>query len=391
MQKNHNDLLNVIRSALIGDVEIDANDIDFDSLFDLSKKHQIIPLVFQGLHKTVGKFDGEEKYHQAVFKLMMRDQNQLYWTSKIVDTFKNNNIDHMLLKGSSVKKLYPATEMRIMGDVDILIREEQYPLIRELLSGLGLSEGKETDHELMWKASNDVLIELHKKLIPSYNDDYYSYYCDAWNKAVLVSDNCYSMSAEDEYIYLFTHLTKHYRDGGIGLRHIIDIWLFNVTHPEMDKDYIRAELGKLELDKFHKNILDTIDVWFDGALETELTSHVTERIIESGSYGIKEWTDVAAATRLSEGASSVSSAKRKKILSLIFMPYSSMKRRYPILERLPFLLPIMWVVRWFDAIFNRKKNVSRHIEKLNQIDEEKVDGYNKELEMVGLKFQFEKK
>ena len=68
------------------------------------------------------------------------------------------------------------------------------------------------------------------------------------------------------------------------------------------------------------------------------------------------------------------------------MPYSNMQKKYPVLKKAPFLLPIMWVVRWGDAIINKQSNISRQAERLNKIESEYIDGYNRELEMVGLKF-----
>ena len=72
------------------------------------------------------------------------------------------------------------------------------------------------------------------------------------------------------------------------------------------------------------------------------------------------------------------------------MPYSSMCVKYPFLKKMPFLLPVMWVVRWFDAVFNKRDNIKRQHERLNKIDDKTVSTYNKELEFVGLGFDLKK-
>lgn len=390
VQKKHKDLFLIIKAALTDSSETVDGEIDYEELFVLSRKHQIVPMVLQGLYNTVGDFEAKEKFYEYTFYLMCHNQNQTYWLDEIQKIFENNHIDYMLLKGSSVKGLYPTAEMRLMGDIDILIKEEQYPEIQNLLSQAGLQEIMVTDHELIWKGENGVQIELHRKLIPSYNDDYYTYYCKPWEKAVFKEGNRYAMSVEDEYIYIFTHLTKHYRDGGIGLRHIIDIWYFNRCYPEMDMGYIQSELEKLELAVFHQHILDTIEVWLCGKKANELTDYITERIIESGSYGIKEKCDMANAARLSATSESVVSAKRSNIFSAVLMPYSSMKKKYPVLRRMPFLLPVMWVVRWIDAIVNKRDHISRRAERIQKINADVVDRYTEELQMVGLKFSLKK-
>ena len=178
------------------------------------------------------------------------------------------------------------------------------------------------------------MVELHKKLIPSYNDDYYSYYRNAWSKFIKsdYNENFFLMKPEDEYIYLFTHLTKHYRDGGIGIRHIVDMWIYLEKHNDMKMDYVFEELQKIKLLEFYHNIRDLIDVWFCGKPNTYITEHLTQRIIESGSYGIKEWCDKASAARAFAQADSVVQAKNKKYINLIFLPFDEMKKKYLILK-----------------------------------------------------------
>lgn len=390
MDKLHRNLLSIIKLALTGEPVAIDDDLDYKELFILSRTHHILPLVFDGLYKAKGNFDGMEPYRNYTFQLISRDQTQLYYLKQIESLFSDNDIDYMLLKGSSVKKYYPSSEFRIMGDIDILIKETQYKRIKPLLTQIGFAEKAESDHELIWTNKSRVIVELHKRLIPSYNDDYYSYYINPWEKAIYQSGHSFSMSKEDEYIYIFTHLTKHYRDGGIGLRHLIDIWYFALKHPLLNQTYINKELDKLELLTFHNNIIDTLDVWFNGKEETELTDYITKRIIESGSFGLDERHNIASAARESTRTNSVSSAKTKTLLRLVFLPLEEMKKKFPVLKKLPILLPVMWVVRWINAIFNKRKSIVAETNKLNYIDEQIVDDYNKELDKVGLKFDLKK-
>ena len=103
-------------------------------------------------------------------------------TKELCDLFEANGIDYLPLKGCILRSLYPSPELRSMGDIDILIKIEQYKQIRSLLTVHGFRKGYESDHEYAWD-KNDVHIELHKRLIPSYNKDYYAYYGDGWQLA----------------------------------------------------------------------------------------------------------------------------------------------------------------------------------------------------------------
>ena len=118
VQKKHKDLFLIIKAALTDSSETVDGEIDYEGLFVLSRKHQIVPMVLQGLHNAVGDFEAKEKFYEYTFYLMCHNQNQTYWLDEIQKIFENNHIDYMLLKGASVKGLYPTAEMRLMGDIE---------------------------------------------------------------------------------------------------------------------------------------------------------------------------------------------------------------------------------------------------------------------------------
>ena len=148
-----------------------------------------------------------------------------------------------------------------MGDADILIRLEQYDRIRPILESQGFTEQTETDHELIWN-DEELCLELHKHLIPSYNRDYYDYFGNGWQLAAADAHGRCAMDPEDTFIFLLVHFAKHYRDGGIGLRHITDLLVFRRAHPVMDEGYIRTALERLELTEFYRHICRLLDYWF---------------------------------------------------------------------------------------------------------------------------------
>jgi segregation and condensation protein B len=188
------------------------------------------------------------------------DQNQLYEIEQIRRCFLENGVDFMLLKGVWLKPLYPQSDLRPMGDVDILIKNEQYDIIRPLMLQMGYREILESDHELIWDKPGVLHVELHKRLIPSYNKDYYAYFGDGWRLAQPTAGSEHDMRAEDQFVYLFTHYAKHYRDAGIGIRHLMDLHVFLKAKPDLDRHYMETELEKLQLLTFCRHSLETLAV-----------------------------------------------------------------------------------------------------------------------------------
>ena len=258
-------IISILKSALDGNKRTLPDDFDVAVAVKVAQKHQISAMFYYGALNCgiSSSHPNMEQLFLQTCALISVSEQQMHSINEIFRLFDQNGIKYMPLKGTLLKKLYPKSEMRTMSDADILINTEQYDDIKPLMQSLGFSEILESDHELVWQKSN-VHIELHKRLIPSYNKDYYEYFGDGWRLGKPCEEGAcrYVMSAEDEMIYLFTHFAKHYRDAGIGIKHFIDLWVFRSSVKELNPEYILCELKKLELADFYKNIIRTLDVWF---------------------------------------------------------------------------------------------------------------------------------
>lgn len=59
--------------------------------------------------------------------------------------------------------------------------------------------------------------------------------------------------------------------------------------------------------------------------------------------------------------------------------------KYPFLKKLPFLLPVMWVVRGVSAVLFRSGNVKKNFNEVKGLDSGEVEEFRMALEFVGLK------
>lgn len=389
MDKLQIGIIRLVKGALTGEKTEIPEGFDWDCAMATAKKHQIIPMLYYGINNSEIKAPAEvvREAELAVFKNIAVSQNQLYALEQIYKAFDENSIDYMPLKGSELKYLYPKPELRPMGDADILIRPEQYEKIRSVMTALGFTEILESDHELIWDKKGALHVELHKRLIPSYNKDYYEYYGDGWRFAEKKDGFRYGMRDEDNYIYLFTHYAKHYRDGGIGIRHMTDLYVFASTHAELDFGYIKAELEKLQLLEFYKNTEHTLSVWFSGAACDGMSDFITEKIFCSGSYGTHTAHLLATAVKTAGEESDEAELKKRLFIKKLFPPYKAMLSRYKCLEKHPKLLPLMWLVRFLQIPF-RRGSVKRNIAAVKATAPDRVMAYRDELEAVGLKYNF---
>ena len=386
MDEFKKDFINIIKAAFsekAGDI---SPDFDWEKAVSVAKKHNIVPIIYYGAIacKVPNGLACMEQLHQLTLKSMMISLRQLYEIEQIEKAFEAENISYMPLKGIILKNIYPKPEMRTMGDADILIQLEQYPTIKSIMERLQFSFQYESDHELVWKKPT-LFLELHKRIMTSYNKDFYRYFGTGWQVAKKVSDRSrYEMSAEDFYIFSFVHFTKHYRISGIGIKHLIDLWVYSCTNSNLNWGYIEKALKKLNLLEFHANVRKTIDVWFNDGEKTDITDLITNVIFNSGEYGTTEMTIINRALR--NGEDTALKIKVSHVFHSVFLPYSAMKKKYSILEKAPILLPIMWLVRCCNILFCDKKRVKHYFGRINQIDTSRVEDNRHALHAVGLDF-----
>ncbi len=384
-------VITLIKSALTGEKLELSQDFELEGAVLVACKHQITSIIYYGAINCGLSQDLPimQQLFLGTCSNMATSERQMRALDDIFSAFDKNKIDYMPLKGTLLKKMYPKKEMRNMGDADILIRTEQYDDIKSVMLELGYEENAESDHELVWYKKR-LRIELHKRLIPSYNKDYYAYFGDGWQLGKACSEGSarYAMSPEDEMIYLFTHYAKHYRDAGIGIKHILDLWVYHQNVQNLDQQYIYRELEKLQLLEFYKNTMKTLEVWFGNAQSDEVTDFITHVIFNSGVFGTHEAKVLSKALKDSRKQGSVTKTRNKNLFEQIFLPYRKMCIRYSVLEKWPILLPVMWVVRWVDALFFRTKTLKRKSADIKSTSNENVLNYEKALHFVGLDFNF---
>lgn len=379
----------LIRSAILQRPEKLPEDFSLAKVMRMITAQQITSLVLQGAFLCgipAGSSEMQTLLEHSCL-LYTHSSRQITEVRQLCAAFDEQKIDYLLLKGCNLKELYPEPHMREMADADVLIRVNQYDKIKPIMKRLDYVCGDESDHELHW-GKPTLKLELHKRLIPANNRRYFNYFQSGWKRAVRVSDDRtqYAFSKEDELIFYVAHFAKHYRDGGIGAKHLTDLWLFRKNNPELKLGYVMQELKLMGLDEFYLHLCETADVWFGDGKETEITELITDTVFASGAFGNHESKYIASAARLTDASGSSKRGRSKRIFNLFFPPFATMKRMYPILKKIPILLPVMWVVRWVHALICKWRVVQRRRKEIRMVTPEIIDGYLQALKKVGLSF-----
>lgn len=386
-------ILTLIHSAISGQKLTLPAGFDLEQAQMLIKRHQISNLVYYG-GANCGmdtKQPQMRKLFEYTYQSMLVDERQRNELNKLFAAFDANQIHYWPLKGVLMKYLYPQTDMRIMGDADIMIKMDQYDKIKEIMGRLGYVYEGESNHQVVWENAG-LHLELHRRLVPEYNRDFAAYYGDCWRLAKPTAENPYrfEMTDEDQMIFLFTHFAKHYRNGGIGIRHMTDLYVYKKVKPELDEAYIARELEKLQLRDFYDNVFDTLAVWFENGIANEKTELITEHVFASGAYGTRDGRSMSEAIRdKTDSRKTAKQIRRGKWLWMIFLPYSAMCSIYPVLKKFPILLPVMWPVRWMTILFKKPNRITYYRRKIELLQDDAMNAFESRMNAVGLTFEFE--
>ncbi len=337
-----------------------------ECLYELCEYHKITELTYPILSNLAEKplADKIKKNHNLnQYKALM--QQQAY--EEIKEIMYQNNIKFMPLKGIRIKGLYPRKYFREMADIDILVCKYDMARLKDLLENAGYSYSHKGHHDV-YNKQEFITIEVHETVLDKQRetglDEYFN---EPWDNTI---DNIeYSMTLEKEYIYLISHLYGHFHLGGVGVRFVLDIWLFKKAYKDkINFDNVVKVLEKYGLRKFYDNLDKLIKYWFDGEVPTELTEQFAEYIIRSGVYGL---TENLVKDLKNGSAKDVSYIVKRKFL----LSSKEVEKRV----KYKFLIPFWYVCRIFSAMGNVKETknwlqglrtnneeVSKHREKMKQ-------------------------
>ena len=380
----------IIRSGITGEKLSLPENIDMDKLYKQLNRHSIQALGYTGLVNC--SVDKKHPVMQQLFRdyiaVMFKSEKQMSALEELFDAFEQQGIDYLPLKGINMKKLYPKPELRSMGDADVLIRKEKYDDVVNIVKTQGYEFILQASHTKNWE-NKKLHLEVHTDLMPDSDEDYYNYFEECWPKAIYKNGREYCFSAEDEFLFIFTHFARHFRCGGIGYRQLTDLWVYTRSHPDLDEDYILQATRQLKITEFYLNVMNAVKVCFENAPADEKSDIITSYIFNSGNWGsIESHTISKGVQGRNTGEATNKNIKFYSFMDSLFPKVEIIRIRYPILHKYPQLLPVMWVFRIFDALINRQDGIKHKLREVSVINEKDVATHQEMFQKIGLGFNF---
>jgi len=343
-------------------------EVSLQELFAFSKMHSVEALVFRAL-STLEMDDTDpvwQNWQNRAEMILTQSIVQLADRDELFASMTEAEIDLLPVKGCWLKEAYPEIADRQMSDLDMLIRVEDRAKARDVMLELGY-EAEKSDigsHHDGYEKKPYTAVELHLQLL-AVGCGIKSYYDDIWQRAERMEDHLFRLSPEDEYIFYFLHMKRHMEAAGCGIRLILDSVVFRRTYPNMNRAYLHGEFEKLDVGAFVRQIEQLSDCWFvTGAQIPEELEALAESIITAGVYGQLDHMYKNRMDALKKRY------KNPLVLMIaywserIFKPLEVMRTGFPILDKIPALLPVFWVVRVAQKLVKEPMAILSHIRQI---------------------------
>ena len=351
------------------DFKIDDSNISF--FINLSKKHSLTALFYKVVKDT--KVDIKEEYLKKLEEYYLSNlRKHVLFEQERKELFKyceENQILYLQLKGLILKDYYPDPYTREFADNDIYFSYYKDEEIKKFFVNRGYKV------ELFKKSNHDVYLkdpclnfEMHRALFGETGDNETIVKYFRHPKIKLVNPLQFEayLPLDDFYVYFTAHSYTHFHIAGCGLRTLVDYYIFLkrtvIDNDILDFDRVNKELKKIDLVDFSNDMISLSTKVFQEEPLTDKEIEMLLFIASSGTYGTLE-------NRVNKGIKQ--KGKFRYFMSRIFPPYRFYKSAYPWAYKVPILIPIAWLCRFFRIIFKNPKRATTEIKTIANSKEEK--------------------
>lgn len=366
------------------ELKIVHNKIDWERVYRMAVYHHVTPILYLGIlgnkealpEKWSERFFA--RYQEAVqySKIYEREEQ------RILALCEDKGISCMVFGDGCLREDYPLPEMAGIPPLVLKVSDTMnYSRLKGYLIDLGYETYKRCQGfgECM-KKEDGIHVEIYHKL-PYLTNRYQEMIEDI--VTVISKENAMGpyvqhLSQEDMFLYKMAQTAYRYAQGVLTLREMLDLMFLHrrVNDSILEEQFVE-ELKEFRIDELSDTLLELAYFWFGTRVEagmaerkeeTELFDLLEKRILAGDESGeeingqAKELKEEIRheMERILKGEESNTTKEQKQIefkrmMQWYFPDYEYMCKVYPVLEKLPILLPICWCLRGVKKFLKRKK------------------------------------
>lgn len=284
--------------------------IDYPTIMQLAEEQSVVGLVTAGLESVsdvkVPK-DVVLQFIGSALQIEQRNKAMNDYVARLTALLRKEDINAFLVKGQGIAQCYDNPVWRTSGDIDLLVEDSQFDnakLFLQSLSSVQYDELEDEKHiayiieswnvELHGNLPSCISNRIDKVISEVQEDTFHNNHVRVWiNEGMDV----YLPSADNDIIFIFTHILKHFFYGGIGLRQVCDwcrlLWTYRTN---INRNLLESRLKQMGLmtewksfAAFAVNSLgmpqDVMPFYTEKSKWKKKGDKIASRILETGNFG----------------------------------------------------------------------------------------------------------
>ncbi len=357
------------------ELHVNFNRIDWERMYRIADYHKVANIVYLailGYSESVPE-RWRERFFGRYQESLQFGENYKESIQEVLAWLDARNISCTVLTSEIVREFYRIPEAADTSPLRIYLDEGSYTLAKGYLIDLGY------EVEATYEGTGERFSRI--SAIPV--ELYYAFpfraarYIKEMRR--LVESACeregykriHALSVESEFVYRMASAAYRYVTDEVTMREIIELQVFHKTFRDRIRmDAVQKRLKDFEIDGLAEKLLrisymwfgDRKDTYYDGLPEDmSVYDILEERLLtrgiinhETDSQALKLEKSVRKELEKEKKGERIRQLKAKmkercesamRVLRWIFPDYHYMASIYPILEKLPVLLPVFWVSR----------------------------------------------
>lgn len=353
-----------------------------EALFMRASEQGVLPIIIDTVCSIPGKRSiNQEILHRYKDMALKEAVHQIVQTNEFLTLIlhmQEQGLDPIVIKGIICRELYPKPMLRLSVDEDLLIERTDAKKYHEFLLSEGLyADEPQTDLTKAYgwsyhKDNSPLYLELQVDLFEPASDaygDFNKLLENASNRAETVQMEDVTLRTlhpTDHLLFLLCHALKHFMHSGLGIRPACDICLFVQNyHDRIDWDRIAASCQEIHMTGFASGIFQICQKYL-GLDKTMIGEQLAEKVklidetdlledsLDAGLFGTASMNRMHSSTMTLQAVANSKTGKTTSegLMRSVFPLLETMKKRYPYVKKLPWLLPVAWGHRFFRYIIH---------------------------------------
>ncbi len=262
--------LDLLRAGLWGaspDLSLYDKDTDWKKVMALAEEQTMVGIVADGISMLPVEKRGERKLVVPFFAraMALEDENKRMnkFAPFLITQLEKKGVKALLLKGQGVAMCYRQPLHRVVGDIDLLVVDnEQYQKARQLMAKIAeVTEDEDEGRKHSAFSYKGMAIEVHGDF-RFYINKQCRQNTPKWKEMrlsesprVVTDGNLKGATLaplQFDVVFIFAHLLGHYMgSGGVGLRQVSDWMMFlNKYVDDIDKTVLVSDLELLGIREY---------------------------------------------------------------------------------------------------------------------------------------------